>query len=445
MTYFTIYTVYIRPLLLAKHRVSLILILIAYSFVPLPVSADAIPPEASTSYLPRNWTLPGELTQEEKDQLVFNVINEAIRNGGVNAGANSTSSDQNSLTTGSVATPITQPAVTLLPVAPSDPVIKNTTPEATAVKALEQAGPAPRTVAYQAKYKELQAQWKTKVRGSSMAAGYGVFFQLDNIPTENDAPQKSSDDPYGVNTTAQTEAPHESVEALSSGNITSNAIQALMLRYLSDNPDIDIPVDSINTALAFVTSENTIRIDEALLKLNILEPTLDALTKKNRSMYASIIRLEGAGNGQYIVVTIDKHGNVSLIDPALKQKVYDKKLLDGIVTSLNKQRQATDLKFVAAETDSIVYTGINGKDSDNTRSGLYAFAYWAAFMSDDKLEAYQNVNGAATEETSVLASYDSINLSAVYSKKVKKTPGIKDATAFELDLREWLRSQVKFD
>lgn len=444
MTYFTIHTAYIRPLLLAKRRISYIL-LIAYSFVSSPLNADAIPPEESASYLPRAWTRPGELTQEEKDQLVLNVINDAIQTGAVNAGAINTSKNPNSVTTDIVSPSVTQPTVTLLPATPSDQAIKITTPEATAVKALEQAGPAPTTVAYQAKYKELQAQWKTKVRGSSMAAGYGVFFQLDNIPTKNDAPQKSSDDPYGTNTPTQPEAPHESVEALSAGNLTSNAIQALMLKYLSDNPDIDIPVDSINTASAFITSENTVRVDDALLKSTLLDPTLDAFTKKNRSIYASVVRLEGAGNGQYVVVVIDKHGNVSLIDPAHNEKVYDTKLLAGIVTSLNKQRKATDMEFVAAKTDSIVYTGLNGKDSDNTRSGLYAFAYWAAFMFDDKLEAYQSVNGAATDETSALVSYDAIKLCAVYSKKVKKTPGLKVFEAFELDIREWLRTQVKFD
>lgn len=279
-----------------------------------------------------------------------------------------------------------------------------------------------------------------------MASGYEVFFQLDDLPTGSTTAQKSGDDPYGTHTPAPDEV-HESVEALSSGNLTANAIQALMFRYLSDNPKIDIPVNCISAASAVITDapENAVKINDALLKSAMLDPALDAFTKKNRSMYASIIRLDGAGKGQYVIVTLDKHGNVSLIDPALAQKKYDKKLLAGIVTSLNKQRKSMDLKFVAAEADSIVYTGLNGKDSDNTRSGLYAFAYWAAFMSVDKLDAYQSVNGAATEETSPLESYDSINLSAVYSKKVKQTPSIKNSTAFELDLREWLRTQVSFD
>ncbi len=279
-----------------------------------------------------------------------------------------------------------------------------------------------------------------------MASGYEVFFQLDDLPTGSTTVQKSGDDPYGTNTPAPDEI-HESVEALSSGNLTSNAIQALMFRYLSDNPKIDIPVNCISAASAVITDapENAVKINDTLLKSAILDPALDAFTKKNRSLYASIIRLDGAGKGQYVIVTLDKHGNVSLIDPALAQKNYDKKLLAGIVTSLNKQRKSTDLKFVAAEADSIVYTGLNGKDSDNTRSGLYAFAYWAAFMSTDTLDAYKSVNGASTEETSALDSYDSINLSAVYSKKVKQAPGIKDSTAFELDLREWLRTQVNFD
>ncbi|MDP3935685.1 MAG: hypothetical protein Q8Q56_01660, partial [Alphaproteobacteria bacterium] len=293
------------------------------------LNADAIPPEAIHSYQPRAWTLPGELTPEEQAQLSLDMLNDTIR-----ARAAHTSNGSNSVNTDVASTSIIQPTVTLLPVAPSDQTINNTTPEATAVKALEKAGPSPTTLAYQKKYKELQALWKTQVRGKSIASGYRVFFQQDDFPTGGDFIQKSTDDPYGVNTPAPLEEVHESAEALSSGNLTPNAIQSLMLRYLSDNPEIDIPVGSINTASAFITSENIVKLDQALLKSSILDPTLDAFMKKNRSVYSSVIRLEGAGNGQYVVVVIDKYGKVSLIDPALKQKAYDKNLLSGIVTSL---------------------------------------------------------------------------------------------------------------
>ena len=443
LTYSTTHTAYIRPLLLTKHKVFLLIILGLYVLICPPLAADAIPPEESAVYQPRDWTLPGELTPEEQAQLALDVINQAIL-----AGAPHSSDKSNSVITSDIVSPsISQPIATLLPVAPNDQAVTRTSPEVTTVKALEKAGPAPTTVAYQAKYKELQAQWKTKVSGKSMEAGYSVFFQLDDLPSESDTPQRSSDDPYGINTSTSIETTHESAEALSSGNITSNAMQALMLKYLSDNPEIDIPLDGINVASVFVSAdpENAVRINDALLKSTLLDPALDTFTKKNRSMYTAVIRLEGAGDGQYLMVMIDQHGNVSLIDPALKKKTYDSKLLSGIVTSLNTQRKATDLKFFAAETDSIVYTGLNGKDSDNTRSGLYAFAYWAAFMSTDKLDAYQNINGAASEETSALKSYATINLSSVYPKKLKQTPSVKDSTAFELDLREWLRTQVKFN
>lgn len=405
-----------------------------------PLVADAIPPEETAAYLPRAWTPPGELTPEEETQLALDVIKNAIH-----AGSAGASNSSNSVTSNlPLPSSIQQPAITL-PIATTEQQVLS--PTLLTVKALEQAGPAPTTLAYQAKYKELQALWKATLNGKSITSGYEVFFQQDDIPTENTTVQKSSDDPYGINTPASTDEVHESVEALSSGNLTSNAIQALMLRYLADNPKIDIPVDSISAASVMITdaSENAVRVNEALLKSSVLDPALDAFTKKNRSMYASIIRLEGAGNGQYIIVTLDKHGNVSLIDPALAQKSYDKKLLAQIVSTLNKQRKATDLKYVAAETDSVVYTGLNGKDSDNTRSGLYAFACWAALMSADKLDAYQNVNGAATEQNNLLDSYDSIKLCSIYSKKVKQTPGIKDSTAFELDLREWLRTQITFN
>ncbi|MDP3641085.1 MAG: hypothetical protein Q8R43_01450, partial [Alphaproteobacteria bacterium] len=425
---------------LAKHKLFFCLTLFSYLIAGFPLIADAIPPEESAAYLPRAWTPPGELTPEEQAQLVLDVIKDAIR-----TDTTSTSNGSNSVTADVVSPSIVQKPAILLPVTPTNQ--ESVTQTVTTVKALEQAGPAPTTVAYQAKYKELQALWKATVNGKSMASGYGVFFEQDDLPTESTTVQKSSDDPYGTNTPESIDDVHESVEALSSGNITSKAIQALMFRYLGDNPKNDIPVDNISAASAFISEapENAVRINEGLLKSAIFDPALDAFTKKYRSMYASIVRLEGSGKGQYVVVTIDKQGNVALIDSALAKKGYDKKLLTEIVTSLNNQRKATDLKFVAAKTDSILYTGLNGKDSDNTRSGLYAFAYWAAFMSVDKLDAYQRVNGAATEETTVLDSYDSINLSALYSKKLKQIPAIKDSNAYELDLREWLRSQVKVD
>jgi hypothetical protein len=436
LTYFTILTAYIRRLLLARPNnfIALSICLTIVFFHTL--SAEAIPfDDRRFEFSPRPWTLPGKLTPEEHAQHAIDVLKPI---------------------TDTTTTPptiiVTQPQPMEIPVPTPEtialtPNITTLTTTAASnlmtVKALANAGPPPVQVAYQEKYKELQTRWKTQVSGKPISAGYKVFFEQDSSLSYLNSDSSSSSVDYS--NPILDEAPHESVQALSSGNLTSNALQSLMLRYLSDNPNIDILVDGVNVASAFVEeTTNTIRIDDALINSVLLTPSRDAFAKKNRSVYSSIVRLEGSGRGQYINVVIDKQGHVSVIDTALKEKRYASNLLSQIVRSLNKQRLATDLKFVTANTDPIVYTGLQGSDDDNTRSALYAFAYWSAFMKDDKLDSYTNVNGAASESTNYLNSYDSLNLCAVYSKKLKKTTGKHDSNAYELDLRGWLSNQVIF-
>lgn len=396
--------------------------------------AEAIPvDDKRLDYVPRLWTLPGDLTPEEQAQRALDAIKPIISDG-----------------LGTIPTIIVtppQPIDTILPTPVSTTATGNiaTIPSnVITVKALEKAGPTPNQRSYQQKYKELQLLWKTQVSGKNLNAGYHVFFEQDNFLDTTSSGNPNSSGDYA--NPAADDSAHQSVEALSSGNLTSNALQALMLRYLNDNADINISLSGVNVAMAFVTPDpdNAIRLDDALINSVLLTPARDAFTKQNNSIYSAVIQLKGAGKGQYVSVVIDKRGNVSLIDTAIKEKTYATTLLTHIIASLNKQRLTTDLIFVAADSDPIVYTGLQGADADNTRSGLYAFAYWAAFMKADTLDAYKRVNGAASEETNVLSSYDSLNLCSVYSKTLSKTTGYHDSNAYELDLRAWLRTQVSF-
>lgn len=427
--------------------------------------ADAIPPEYIASFTPRVWTNPGELTEEEKAKLALEVIQNAII-----AGRNSSSSEDSnaansvSSVVSSAASPTPQPmlvvdppkndsaAVVIAPETRNDAV----SVQQTTVAALKEAGPAPTTVAYQKRYKELQTQWKSQMAGKSMSGGYALFFQQDDF-LNADANQgtqikKTTDDPYGTSQKVFDGGADGSPEALSSGNLTANALQALMLRFLSDNPPLDIAIDSIAVASAVIDTPagNAIKVDEALIKSVVLTPALGAF-KKGKTIYASLMRLENEGKGQYVVVVLDKHGHVCIIDPAVKEKAYKDKLLMAVIKSLNTARTAQDVAFSAMKTDmhvseeNVVNTGIAGPDSDNSNSGIYAFTYWAGMIANDNLDAYKSINGAATEQTSALVGYESINMAAVYSKKVVKTPGKKRLADYEANIREWLRDQLKLN
>jgi hypothetical protein len=436
-----ILTVYIPRLLLANHKQCLVVTL-CLNFICSPtISAEAIPAdERRFNFIPRPWTLPGELTPEEQAQNALDALKPVIRNVTVSLPDASISSSSNTADVLQISND-----TATAPETPVTPNASTTTSNLMTVKALTNAGPTPTQIAYQQKYRELQSLWKTQISGKSLNAGYQVFFeQEDFLSTSSTNPTTTSDDyaPPPIE-----DSSNQSIAALSSGNLTINALQALMLRYARDEPKIDILTDGLNVTYALIekTPENSVKVTDALIKSVLLTPAMDAFTKKGRSIYSSIIRLGGEGKGSYINVVIDKLGNVSLIDTAIKHKSYAENLLKAIVTSLNKQRSAGDPTFVAAGTDSIVYTGLQGADDDNTRSGLYAFAYWAAFMQADNLDAYKRVNGAASESTNHLDSYDSLKLCAAYLKKSPTTTGKHDSNPYELDLREWLRSQVKFN
>lgn len=424
------------------------------------VWADAIPPEHIASFAPSVWTKLGELTEEEKAKLALEVIQNAII-----AGRNSSSSGGENAEMGVSSVVSSTPESTLIIEQPKNDSVAVVAPQTrndvisvqqTTVAALKEVGPAPTTLAYQKRYRDLQTQWKTEITGKSMSGGYALFFQQDDF-LNADASQgtqikKTTDDPYGTSQKVFDDGADGSPEALSSGNLTANALQALMLRFLSDNPPLDIAIDSIAVASAVIDTPagNAIKVDDALIKSVVLTPALGAF-KKDKAIYASLMRLENEGKGQYVVVVLDKHGHVCIIDPAVKEKAYKDKLLTAVIKSLNTARTAQDVAFTPIKSDihvseeNVVNTGIAGPDTDNSNSGIYAFTYWAGMIANDNLNAYKSINGAATEQTSALVGYELINMAAVYSKKVVKTPGKKGLTDYESNIREWLRGQLKLN
>lgn len=296
------------------------------------------------------------------------------------------------------------------------------------IKALEKVTPSPVTVKYQQTYDRLKALWKSQVYGKSEKEHYKLFFQQDEaisgLEDENDSP-----------------------EALSAGALTEKSLQALMFRFLIETPTIDIPNEdkiSVISAKVMDTPDQNIQIDHQKLKETLIDPALKFFTVQNKNTYANIVKVEGKGGGKYVVVVIEKNGKVYLIDPSTQQKTYHLNILSEIVKSLNSQKpHDMDTNF-HTDSEDIVYTGIQGASAGSTSSGIYAFTYWASIMSTDALDAFERINGADSEETTLLQEYDSIKMASVYSKKLKKVPGLSNANNFELDIRKWLREELVF-
>lgn len=300
-------------------------------------------------------------------------------------------------------------------------------PEEATLTALKSVGPSPVSLTYQKRYQELKSMWKSGLRGTSEADTYPLFFQQDD-------------------TLNKVEGVHDSPEALSSGELTDKGIQALMLRFLFDTPSIEYPkLDAFDVIPALVGKAPTtsVSINEMFIKERFLNPAQYAF-KNGKNIYASIVKLAGGGSGtsRYVVVVAEKNGKITLIDPSAQHNAAHVILLGELIKSMNRQKEEGSLiEFKRAE-DPIIYTGIQGADSSSDNTGIYAFAYWAAFLNTDSLEAYQNVNGADSEEDRVLKSYDSLKVSAVYSMRKKVLPPLDRENPFEDDVRQWLRAEL---
>jgi hypothetical protein len=312
---------------------------------------------------------------------------------------------------------------------------------------LKEAGPSPTTLAYQKKYNELQKQWKTQLNGKSLKEQYSLFFEQDDFL--NNKTNKGSEiiKTGEYKTTSFDNSAQGAPAELSSGNLKTNAIKALMLRFLSDISPIDVPIDSIDVVSANVLSSK-VTVDEKFIKSVMLNPALDAFKNKGKKIYASVLRLDGEGNGQYVVVVIDKDGKVRIIDPVSRVKPYKDNLLLAVVDALNKARTVMDMAFSAYKNDldsndsAFVNTGIAGPDNDNTKSGIYAFTYWAGLMKEDNIDAYKSINGAAAADANDFSQLDAINWASVYSRTEKALPSAIGLQTYEEDVRQWLSDQL---
>jgi hypothetical protein len=294
-----------------------------------------------------------------------------------------------------------------------------------ALAALKPIGPSPVSLAYQKRYQELKSIWRSGLHGTSAADTYPLFFQQDDTLNKVD----------GI---------HNSVEALSSGELTEKGVQALMLRFLFDTPSIDYPKPSafdVIPALVDTTSTNSVSINDMFIKERFLMPAQYAF-KNGKNVYASIVKLENGVSRRYVVVVVDKHGRVILIDPSTQHTSSHAILLNEFIKVMNQQKEEGSLIQFKISEDPIIYTGIQGADSSADNTGIYAFTYWAAFLNTDSFDAYQNVNGADSEEDRVLMSYDSLKVASVYSKREKVLPPLDRENPFEEDIRQWLRAEL---
>lgn len=458
----------IRRLSLGKRKLYSQCIILSLLLFTTSLRAEQIAPETVESFIPRLFDNPDELTEEEKAKLAIDVINNAIKSGGGSTVGSKTKEKDEGIASRVPSSKPNPPLVVKTPTDSRPVVIGAQTPadpvraQQPTINALKEAGLSPTTQAYQRQYQQLQSRWRTEIAGKSMSGSYGLFFQqvdfLNQKTKEGTEIVKGQDNPYDEQ--VYNNSANGSPEALSSGNLTTKALQALMLEYLIKNPStsrpLDILIEGIDVASATIGSSptNEITIDHSRVASIVHTPALDAFNKKEKKIYASILRLEGAGNGQYVVVVIDKERLVCIIDPTIKEKAYKDKLLKAVIQSLNKARTVQEKEYTPLKNDlipneqSVINTGIAGQDSDNSKTGIYAFTYWAGLMKKDNLEAYQSINGAAAginaDEVGGM-DIDWVNIAAVYSNKLKILTGNENLSSYEGNIREWLRGQLKLD
>jgi hypothetical protein len=130
-----------------------------------------------------------------------------------------------------------------------------------------------------------------------------------------------------------------------------------------------------------------------------------------------------------------------------------------LVNALTANKGASSITFTAGTN---VRTGIQDADACTNSCGLYSFAYWAALMVSQDMNAYKRITAAAEE--GALKTYDDIASVAVSAgpeidtiKQVKdeaksrnshgipyfKNPKAEVQADFELSLREWLKDKLQ--
>ncbi|MCP5322837.1 MAG: hypothetical protein H6492_02385 [Candidatus Paracaedibacteraceae bacterium] len=251
--------------------------------------------------------------------------------------------------------------------------------------------------------------------------------------------------------------------------ITDVALQALMYRFLIDNPSVSIPdLDSFRvfTVADYTPGTHRAVIRDREVKNSLLEQAKSAFSAGKR-LYASVVQVGGAEGGHYTVVVIENTGKVHMLNtfkpyegtPSEEEYQY---ILRALVVSLNAQKGSSSIVFSEGINTR---TGIQDSDIASNSCGLYSFAYWAALMATQDMDAYQRVTAAASDGR--LARYGDINAAASYGRKLThitqvfdreerlvidgiaenikyyKNPHADIQAGFESDLREWLQRELR--
>lgn len=244
--------------------------------------------------------------------------------------------------------------------------------------------------------------------------------------------------------------------------ITDVALQALMYRFLIDNPSVSISdLDSFRvfTVADYTPITHRTVIRDREVKYSLLEQAKSAFLAGKR-LYASVVQVGGAEGGHYTVVVIENTGKVHMLntfkpyegEPSEEAYQY---ILRALVVSLNDQKGSSSIVFSEGIN---IRTGIQDSDLASNSCGLYSFAYWAALMLTQNMDAYQRVTAAASDGR--LARYGDINAAASYGRKLTyitqvfdrrdefgityyKNPHADIQAGFELDLCRWLRSELR--
>ncbi len=280
--------------------------------------------------------------------------------------------------------------------------------------------------AYKAKYRQLKQRWGIQDGNTlSLRKKSSVFFKeeealLNSQSSFDEISQRSSE-------------------------LTEEAILALQMRFLIDNPEISIKSQNLENLRVMNVSAseelpNSVKFAPSDLTDVWIRPTLDKFHQKStKEVYASIIRVTAGNQQNFVVVVAHKDGRVDLIDPTSITKQYNEKILQTCVDGLNSSQTTSD-KTQFRKERSTIYTGIQASGAALPSSSIYAFSYWAATLSSQNLDAYKSLNGAYSEGN--LTTYSQLVPAAVYSKESPKVTGLQNENRFDESLRNWLQEEL---
>lgn len=278
---------------------------------------------------------------------------------------------------------------------------------------------------YKAKYASKQREWGSAFNGTSLKSRYNVFFDMSDFLEEKDI--------------------NEDAVSLSSGVLTERGVEALQWRFAMDrslnflnHTDELAPI----TDLVTINPDNSVSLNQSVLKSKLLEPSLRYTVQPEKSVYARIVKVGTGSRAKYLVVAVEQHGGVFVIDPSNQTKPYAKNFVSEILKGFNAQKRSTNHRVYSSSSNNFIYGGLQGGDIASTAGGIFAFAYWSAIMSANSIEAYKSLNGFQSEREPKLKRYSNLAVGAVYSKKVDKMPSSVSSNEFEFDIRKWLREEA---